>query len=692
MPENKQQIQPLQRAASFVPDTFNEKENTIEVVAATEDAKVLRYGWEGLFEEQLSMTEGEIRLQRINNGASVLDNHDRWSGVRQGVVGVVVRAWVENKQLRAIVKFSTREDVKPLIADVRGGIVRNISIGYNVFRYVITEEQGKLPNYRATDWEPTEVSFVAVPADYTATVRSQSDKPSNEVVIISNKSKNNTMNRSSEILKLVRAAGLSIEFAQSLIDDESITVDKARTMIDAEKTRTATPITPAESAKPTPSSNNDSEAVRKEASKAATRRATDILNAVRSAGFDQEYAETLIADDSVTVDKAREMIIAKLAGSGTQQNETRAANTGIKVTKDGTDKRRIGMSNALLIRAGVEVKDLKPSDAGEFRGMDLMDMAKECLDEAGVKSRGMSKREVAAASLNIDDSTRTHSTSDFPIILGNTVNRSLRQAYELQERTFTPWTRRSTAADFRQMTRAQLGDLISMDSIVEGGEYKSAYVGEAGEKYSVVKYGKIIPITWETLVNDDLGAFSRIPQIIANSAASKQSDLVYAILSDNAAMADTVALFHATHANYTSSGTDISVTSLGVARAAMRKQTSLSGAKLNLTPRFLLVGPDKEALALQYTSQNYIAAKSADINVWVGMMQPIVEARISGTKWYLTANPNQIDTVEYAFLDGEELFTEQKTGFEIDGLQVKCRMVFGVKALDWRGLYHNVGA
>jgi hypothetical protein len=74
-------------------------------------------------------------------------------------------------------------------------------------------------------------------------------------------------------------------------------------------------------------------------------------------------------------------------------------------------------------------------------------------------------------------------------------------------------------------------------------------------------------------------------------------------------------------------------------------------------------------------------------------MQVIVEPRLTGNQWYLSAAPGIIDTIEYAYLEGEQgLFTEQRNGFEVDGLEVKARLVFGTKAIDWRGLYKNAGA
>ena len=87
------------------------------------------------------------------------------------------------------------------------------------------------------------------------------------------------------------------------------------------------------------------------------------------------------------------------------------------------------------------------------------------------------------------------------------------------------------------------------------------------------------------------------------------------------------------------------------------------------------------------------AVAVADKVLALTALQPVIEARLTGNQWYLSADPARIDTVEYMFLEGEEgVFTEQRVGFEVDGLQVKARHAFAAKAIDFRGMYKNAGA
>jgi phage major head subunit gpT-like protein len=172
--------------------------------------------------------------------------------------------------------------------------------------------------------------------------------------------------------------------------------------------------------------------------------------------------------------------------------------------------------------------------------------------------------------------------------------------------------RQSFAPDFKNINRIQLSGAPALLEIKSGGEYKRGVVTDGKETYALTTYGRIIGINRQTIINDDMDAFTRLPALCARAAADLESDTVYGILTANAALADTIALFDATtHKNYTSSGTAIDVTALGVGRALMRKQTGLEGRPINVRPSFLIVPAAKETLAQQYTSVQFVPAQSS---------------------------------------------------------------------------------
>jgi hypothetical protein len=146
----------------------------------------------------------------------------------------------------------------------------------------------------------------------------------------------------------------------------------------------------------------------------------------------------------------------------------------------------------------------------------------------------------------------------------------------------------------------------------------------------------------------------------------------------------------------TGASSALQLSSLATARKAMRLQKGLDGTTpIDATPKFLIVPAALELTAEQLLTQ-ITPAVVGEVNPFAGKLDLIVEPRldaVSATAWYLAADPALLDTIEYAYLDGEvgpQIFIEQ--GFEIDGMSMKCREDFGAGVLDWRGLYKAAGA
>lgn len=176
--ERDQQTLPVQyREASIVPGTLDAEQRTFDIVW-TAGAEVPRVDyWTGQrYIEVLEVSKKAIRLDRLQSGrAPVLDSHSRWS--LASVMGVVEANSVkiaDGAEGTARVRLSKREDIAPLVSDVRDGIIVNVSPGYIIHAYREEVRDGK--TYRiATDWEPMEISFVPIGADSAAARRSAED-------------------------------------------------------------------------------------------------------------------------------------------------------------------------------------------------------------------------------------------------------------------------------------------------------------------------------------------------------------------------------------------------------------------------------------------------------------------------------------------------------------------------------------
>ena len=129
----------------------------------------------------------------------------------------------------------------------------------------------------------------------------------------------------------------------------------------------------------------------------------------------------------------------------------------------------------------------------------------------------------------------------------------------------------------------------------------------------------------------------------------------------------------------------------------MRKQKGLNGRFINVQPKYLLVPASIETVSQQYVTQtNIVYAKASDFNPFANNLQVIAEPRLDAASlisWYLAADPAQIDTIEYAYLEGQEgVYLESRVGFDVDGVELKARLNFAAKAIDWRGFWRNPGA
>ena len=646
------QITKRDAAVSSGDDTAAEQallsENLVlEFPFSSEDPYLRSSWWDEPWMEILGHADGECDLTRLNDGAPVLLNHGGNTTEEAPLrsIGTTVRAWIEGGRGFVEVKLSRRDGMEGLIQDIQDGIVRNISVGYQILeRTLVKQAEGMPDEYRVTKWLPMEVSVVDIPADSTVGI-----------------------GRSADTAQPVQAHRYTVVD----LPDEGLTL-KGSNMPENQNAASGGVQQP------------DINAIRAEAIAAERTRAADIRTAVRSANIDVAYADELIASD-VTIDAARAAVLEKLAARTAAAPVSSRAD--IQMIGDETENRREFMANAILHRANPNHK--LEEGARQFAGLSMMELARDCLEQRGVKTRGLDKLQLAARAFE--------GTSDLPSVLANVANKSLRQAYLSAPRTFTPWARQASAADFKTISRTNLSDAPALEKVNENGEFKRGSVTDGKETYQLATVGKIIGFTRQSIINDDLGALTRVPALFANAAANYESDTVYGIITANANLSDAVALFEATtHKNLTGTGTVLSVTSLGVARTLMRKQATPQGAVMNLNPEFLIVPAALETIANQYVSQNYVAAQSSNFNPFAGKLQVIAEARLdaaSATAWYLAAGNNSIDTVEYCYLEGQNgVYIETRQGFEVDGMEIKARLDFAAKAIDYRGLYKNVGA
>lgn len=640
-------------------------------------AMVKRYDYyrERYYLEQLVVEPGSIRMGRLERGAPLLNSHSGWD--LESVLGVVDKPSVEGGVGTCSATFSRRESVAGYVQDVADGVIRNVSVGYVRHRMemVPAEQEGGLWTYRVVDWEPYEVSLVPIPADMDAQIRSGAQDPGSKPI----------RTFACEFTELApsvshRAAAQHLQ-EPTMTEAERAAAAEAQRLADEAAARTA-----ADQAT--------------QAAQAATR-AAEITELCTRHGVAHLAAGLIRGGNSI--DAARSSVLEELARRDAAAGGHR--NARVETVADEVETRLTGIQEAIMHR--VDHTATLTDNGRQYRGMSLLEMGREHLERCGIRTRGLSRLELATQVMQ-HRAGGSLSTSDFSSLLQNVANKRLRRGYEENAPSYQRWARRAPdAPDFKSMSVVNLAAAPDLLKVNEHGEFTYGAMTDGKETYSLVTYGRIVSLTRQALVNDDLRGFDRLVGMFGNSAARLENRTVYAILTANAALSDTGLLFNSTavttaggHANLAGAGAAISVTTLGAGRAAMRLQKGLQSEELNIAPAYLIVPATQENLAYQFTSANYVPQQPSNVNEFRAggrtALEPIVEAILdanSTTAWYLAANSGQVDTVEYCWLEGAAgPVIESEPGFEVDGMSWKCRLDFAAKAIDFRGLYKNPGA
>ncbi|MDR6264887.1 head maturation protease, ClpP-related [Roseobacter sp. N2S] len=392
-----------------------------------------------------------------------------------------------------------------------------------------------------------------------------------------------------------------------------------------------------------------------------------------------------MCDEGTSVAEANQVIMN--AAAAAQPRTTR-----VDILRDETDTKVEGMIGALMHRANPRMHALEgPAEA--FKGLRVKSLAMHLA--AG--GRGFNDIETVRAGLRGTSlMSGALGVSDFAYITTEVMNRTLRAAYEHRAATWQMISRMRTATDFRELHSIAAGGDFQLKPVGENGEYLQSSITDEGQGLRLAKYGRNINLTFEAIINDDMGVFERLPGDFARAAGVLESKIAWGAIRDNAKVGDGIALFHADHKNLGAAGA-IAVTTVGDGRAAMYHQRP-AGSKdaddfISVTPDLLFVPPALETVAGQFVAQS-TPTKMADTNPFNGTMRPVVEASLSAaaggsdSRWYLFAS--DMPVLEHAFLDGYEAPTVMtKEGMNPDGVNMVARHIFAATPVEFRGAYRR---
>lgn len=399
-------------------------------------------------------------------------------------------------------------------------------------------------------------------------------------------------------------------------------------------------------------------------------RRSDIRALVRNAGLDATVADDLI-------DAGADLTRAKAEIWDAVQTKRRAAPI-IRSQAPANDDPSVIVrraSDALVARM---VGGDLPDDAKPFVHLSLKDMAAESLQRSGVSTRGMSADEVFTRAA-------MHTTSDFPLIVSNAVNKTAAQAYQVAQSALKVLARKKTLTNFKPASSVYLGELGKLERVAESGEITHTTITEGGESLRLNTYARAINLSRELLVNDDVHLLGDLTAAFGRAAAQTEADILVGLLNTPPKLSDGKAVFDATRGNISTPG-GLSIAALSAARLAMRTRTGRDGKTfINVAPKFLVVPPELETEAEQVLAQ-IAAATVGDVNPWAGKLTTLVEPRLTPGTFYLFADPAVAPAIQYAYLAGAEgVQVQRREMWESLGMGYRAFLDFGAGWLDWRG-------
>jgi len=313
-------------------------------------------------------------------------------------------------------------------------------------------------------------------------------------------------------------------------------------------------------------------------------------------------------------------------------------------------------------------------------------------------------------------------TSDFPNLFGDVLDRQVLASYKATEPVWKAFVKMSTNKDFKVSRRfAITGGDQYLAEVAEKGEYLASEREEEIFNLSVKKYGRQFDISWEALINDDLGALKDTPARFAKAAIRTEHRLVTSMYAgDEGTHVANANLYSDTDGNeINASAGALTIGYLEAALEAMASWRDDNNQPIVNRAKFLVVPPALEMTARQIlTSSNKIYTGGAAGTAWpttnvlpqygltliVDPWLPILDAVSPNTGWYLFSDPGDIAALETAHLQGHErpeicmkasdkvtigggAIGPMSGDYATDNVLYRVRLVFGGCKLDWRATY-----
>ena len=401
--------------------------------------------------------------------------------------------------------------------------------------------------------------------------------------------------------------------------------------------------------------------------------------------------------------RMRESLRGEITGSATR-NLTVGDDRGLTAAREA-------MVDGVLLRAGVKLD--KPHElARQFAGRPLLGMARSYLAAAGLGEAANSLSDAKLAAVMVSPNAMrdmiggrgterlSHSTSDFPNVMTDAMERGVLSMYRARSPSWTRWAKRGTASDYRAIHRVRLDfDALNLErKDADGGETRYGKITDRGETYQLADRAVVVEITRQAIVNDDLSLFETLPRTFVQISKGYEDRVAYEALAGAAKMSDNKPFFDAAHKNVVagSQSGPPSVDTLSVMRATLAAQLINPDVAIDATAAHMVVPLALQTIAETLTMSPYVPnGTNATTNVFNGAYDVVASHLLSGTAWYLVADyeTSGAAAVEVSFLQNEEEpVVTSETDFDTESRRVRVRHTVAAKALDYKAAVRNGGS
>lgn len=297
------------------------------------------------------------------------------------------------------------------------------------------------------------------------------------------------------------------------------------------------------------------------------------------------------------------------------------------------------------------------------------------------------------------------STTSLPGILANTANKFLMDGFLEVETAWREISATRSVSDFKTITSYRMTADMAYEEVGASGKIKHGELGEESYTNRARTYAKMLSITREQIINDDLGALSDVPRFLGRGAAIKLNRVFWTEFC-----ADHSTFFTTGRGNYFEGATtNLGIASLTQAETLLFDQVDSEGDPLGLPPEghILLVPTSLKTLAGQLNTDAEVRDTTASTkyttgNPHRGKFRPVSSSYLgnasygnSTTAWYIVTNPaNQPRMIEVCFLNGQQSPTVESADADFSTLGIEMRGYhdFGVSKQDYRGAIKSKGA